>query len=79
VNARTYEETTMAPSTCIRREPDYQLRFHSLYQDGYGMAFPCDANGHVDLEGLPDPARRNYVRASSAIGREFAHPIVQAA
>jgi hypothetical protein len=69
----------MAPPTCIRDAREYQLRFQSLFRDGYGLAFPCDADGHVDLEGLPEGARRNYLRTSAAIGREFSHPVVLSA
>ena len=27
----------------------YQLRFQSLFDEGRGYAFPCDARGQVDL------------------------------
>ena len=30
----------------------YELRFRSLFDDGRGYAFPCDAAGHVDLDAL---------------------------
>lgn len=58
------------------RPPAYLLRFQSLF-DGRGMAFECDAEGHVDLHALSDVARRNYLVALSVIGRDFAFPKVE--
>jgi hypothetical protein len=55
----------------------YQLRFRSLFQEGRGFAFPCDAKGHVDLDTLGDRSRKNYFYARSVIGREFTMPCVQ--
>ena len=31
---------------------DYELRFQSLFNEGRGYAFPCDAAGHVDMDSL---------------------------
>jgi hypothetical protein len=57
--------------------PDtFELRFVSLFQAGRAMAFPCDALGHVELDGLSDRARRNYLYARAVVGREFATPAV---
>ena len=49
----------------------FELRFHSLFHEGRGLAFPCDAAGHVDLDGLSERARCNYFYARSVIGRDF--------
>ena len=54
----------------------YQLRFQSLFQQGRGYAFPCDATGRVDMDLLSDQARNNYFYARTVIGREFAAPAV---
>lgn len=54
----------------------YQLCFRSLF-DGRGFAFPCDAQGRVDLDGLPETARNNYLYARAMVGRELAAPAVE--
>lgn len=56
----------------------YELRFLSLFDEGRGYAFPCDAEGHVDIDMLSDRARLNYFYARTVIGREFTLPAVQA-
>lgn len=57
--------------------PRYELRFRSLFNEGRALAFPCDAGGHVELDGLSDRARNNYLYARAVVGREFAAPAVQ--
>lgn len=56
----------------------YELRFQSLFDEGRGLAFPCDATGSVDLDALPERARRNYDCARTLIGRDYATPAVMA-
>jgi hypothetical protein len=56
----------------------YELRFQSLFDSGRGYAFPCDAQGRVDLDQLSDTARTNYLYARAVVGRELAVPAVQA-
>lgn len=56
----------------------FELRFASLFHEGRGFAFPCDAAGHVDLDALGEKARLNYFYARTTVGREFAHPAVLA-
>jgi len=56
----------------------YELRFQSLFHDGRALAFPCDAQGHVDMDALSDRARHNYLYARTVVGREFATPAVAA-
>ena len=56
----------------------YELRFRSLFNEGRGYAFPCDAQGHVDMDSLGDRLLNSYLYARSVIGREFATPAVQA-
>jgi hypothetical protein len=54
----------------------YELRFQSLFHEGRGLAFPCDAAGSVNLDALPERARRNYDFARTLIGRDYAAPAV---
>jgi len=56
---------------------NYELRFQSLFNEGRGLAFPCDAAGHVDMDLLSQRARDNYLYARTVVGREFATPAVQ--
>ena len=56
----------------------HQIRFQSLHHEGRALAFPCDAQGHVHLDGLSDRARQNYLFARAVVGREYAYPAVLA-
>ncbi len=55
----------------------YELRFASLFDEGRGLSFPCDVEGHVDLDALSSRARTNYLYARTVIGREFSMPAVR--
>ena len=55
----------------------YELRFRSLFEEGRGYSFPCDASGHVELDILSERARSNYFFARTVIGRDVAMPAVQ--
>ena len=55
----------------------FQLRFRSLFDQGRGYAFPCDCAGQVDLDGLSEQARNNYLNARAMVGRELACPEVE--
>ena len=55
---------------------EYELRFKSLWNPGRRYAFPCDAQGHVDLATLSDGVRRKYDYVRAVIGREFNIPAV---
>lgn len=57
----------------------HRLCFRSLFQRGRGYAFPCDRQGRVDLDGLPERARNNYFYARAMVGRELAPPVVEQA
>lgn len=54
----------------------YELRFQSLFNEGRALAFPCDAQGRVDMDALSDRARGNYLYARAVVGREYATPSV---
>jgi hypothetical protein len=61
-----------------REDPStFVLRFQSLFDMGRAYAFPCDAVGHVDLDGLSERARNNYLYARTVIGRDVSTPKVQ--
>ena len=60
------------------QQSGYELRFSSLFDPGRGYSFPCDAAGVVDLDALSERARLSYFFARTVIGREVAHPMVQA-
>ncbi|MEJ6022286.1 hypothetical protein [Ramlibacter sp. PS4R-6] len=65
----------MAPTPTAH---SFQLCYRSLFNSGRGFAFPCDPQGHVDLDGLGDRARDNYLFARAMVGRELAMPAVEA-
>lgn len=54
----------------------YELRFTSLFDQGRGYAFPCDAEGRVDLDGLSEGCRNNYFYARAVVGIELSLPVV---
>lgn len=66
-------QVTLRPSTL------YELRIRSLFNEGRGYAFPCDADGQVTMDSLSDRARNNYLYARIGVGREFSVPAVQLA
>ena len=41
-------------------DPKFELRFTGLFNPGRGYAFPCDAQGQVDLDSLSEMARIHY-------------------
>lgn len=58
-----------------RHASRYELRFAALFNTGRGYAFPCDANGNVDIDCLTERARANYFYARTTIGRDFSSPV----
>ena len=55
----------------------FELRFASLFDDGRGYAFPCDADGTVDLDAMSERLRNNYLYVRTLIGRDFTPPAVR--
>lgn len=66
-----------ADANCADAAARYELRFRSLFDEGRGYAFPCDADGVVDLDALSEKARNSYFYAHTVIGRELSIPAVQ--
>ena len=54
----------------------FEIRFPDLFQAGRSLAFPCDAQGHVDIDALSERARTSYLYARAMVGREYAQPSV---
>ncbi|MEP7280368.1 MAG: hypothetical protein ABI696_00205 [Rubrivivax sp.] len=54
----------------------FELRFTSLFDDGRGYAFPCDASGTVDLDAMSERLRNNYLYVRTLIGRDYTAPAV---
>ena len=55
----------------------FELRFESLFVEGRGLSFPCDAQGQVQIDALSARARDNYLYARAVVGREFRTPAVR--
>jgi hypothetical protein len=77
VNSIHPKDTTMntihhSQTECAR----FELRFQSLFDEGRGFAFPCDASGWVDIDALSEKLRLNYLYARTLIGRDFSMPAV---
>jgi hypothetical protein len=56
----------------------FELRFDPLVAEQLPLSFPCDARGLVDLDGLCDRKRCDYLFAHTLIGRNFTIPVVRA-
>ena len=57
-----------------RPPPSCQIRFASLFRPGRALSFPCDAEGHVELDILTEQGRNNYLIARALVGRDYAAP-----
>jgi hypothetical protein len=56
--------------------PAYELRFRCRFGERTALSFPCDVQGHVDMDGLGDRTRNDYLFARTVIGRDFLAPEV---
>jgi hypothetical protein len=70
-------QTVQVQAHEVSRAQGYVLRFQSLFDEGRAYAFPCDAQGKVDLDALSERARNNYLYARAVIGLEVAMPHVE--
>ncbi|HUG21351.1 hypothetical protein [Piscinibacter sp.] len=52
----------------------YEIRYQPLSGQGPQLAFPCDAQGQVQIDSLSERARANYLYARAVVGREYAAP-----
>lgn len=57
--------------------PQFEIRFESLFDPGRAMSFPCDNEGHVDLDALPARARNNYLFARAMVGKDYLPPAIR--
>lgn len=64
-------------NTIPRRPASHELVFRSLFDQGRGLAFPCDPTGRVPLDEMSERARSNYDFARSMVGRDFACPVLR--
>lgn len=55
----------------------YALTFEPLAGDGPGYAFPCDAQGVVDLDALEERERNEYFFARALVGHTLNAPTVR--
>ena len=55
----------------------FEIRYQSLFHEGRGLSFPCDAHGHVPLDSLSERALENYLYARAVVGREYAYPSIR--
>jgi hypothetical protein len=65
-----------AMNVTVTATATFELRFQSLFDAGRALAFPCDREGRVDLDGLSERARGNYFFARTVVGRDYAPPAV---
>lgn len=64
--------TTSTPQATTR----FELRFQHLRRADRCFAFPCDAQGHVDMDALSERVLNTYLYARALMGRETAAPVV---
>ena len=55
----------------------YEIQFQSLFRGDQSLSFPCDPEGHVNLDELDPLAMANYLYARAMIGHEFELPKVR--
>jgi hypothetical protein len=59
------------------RQATFELCFESLVDPHRNRSFPCDAGGHVDMDGLEQHMLREYLYARAVIGREYRSPQIR--
>jgi hypothetical protein len=74
IGFRSFVMSSMRPLAAPERA--FELRFGHLFQEGRGLAFPCDEAGQVELDSLTERARERYLYARALVGREYAMPQV---
>lgn len=64
----------MAQIASMPFAPEFEVHFRSLLRRGLELIFPCDRQGHVDLDALSERAKTNYLFARAMVGREYERP-----
>lgn len=77
MNLSTQTLTPARPNEAQNGWTAFELHFGSLFVEGRGLSFPCDATGRVEESRLSQRARANYRRALAVIGREYGMPSVR--
>ncbi|HSW05479.1 hypothetical protein [Aquabacterium sp.] len=54
----------------------FEIRYAPLSNAGHTLCFPCDEEGHVDLDALSSRSLCDYLFARAMVGREFDLPHV---
>jgi hypothetical protein len=67
----------MTQAASMPFESEFEVQFRSLFRRGFELIFPCDREGHVDLDALSDRAKTNYLFARAMVGREYSNPAVR--
>jgi hypothetical protein len=67
----------MAQAASMPFKPEFEVHFRSLLRRGFELVFPCDGEGHVDLDALSDRAKADYLFARAMVGREYAGPALR--
>lgn len=67
----------MAHTVSIPCASEFEVHFRSLLRHGVELAVPCDREGHVDLDGLSQRIKTEYLFARAMVGREYAVPTVR--
>ena len=57
----------------------YYLFFGGLFPTVRSLLFPCDAAGRVEMDGMSERARDNYLFARAVVGCDYRVPVVVAA
>lgn len=65
-----------APGLADSNVAHHELRFRNLFSRHCGYAFPCDAEGHVQMDELSERCRSSYFYARALVGSEFSSPTV---
>jgi hypothetical protein len=65
------------PKEVIMLQSAYEIRFQSLFRGDQSLSFPCDPQGHVNLDELNPLEMANYLYARAMIGHEFDMPKVR--
>jgi hypothetical protein len=63
-------------STSTLSMSTHYLLFAALFRSPRTLSFPCDVEGHVDMDGLSERALDNYLFARTTIGRNYDVPVV---